>query len=72
MGTEVISVRVDRSIIENLKKSGIDPKKEIKEYLTVLARLIEKRKTAEELKFHRYGTTSKGMVVKWIQEDRER
>jgi len=71
MGTEVISVRVDRNIIENLKRSGIDAKKEVKEYLTVLARLVEKRKTVEELKSSRFGTTSKGKVVKWIREDRE-
>ncbi len=72
MVTEVVSVRISKNIIEALRKAGIDPKKEIKEHLTVLARIVEKKKIVEDLKRHRMGQVKTETVVKWIREDRER
>ncbi len=72
MVTEVISVRISKNIIETLRQAGIDPKKEVKEHLTVLARIAEKKKIVEDLKRHRMVQVKTETVVKWIREDRER
>ena len=72
MPTEVVAVRIDSNIIKMLKNAGIDPKKEVREYLQTLARIAEKKRIAKELRTERIGATNMNKVVKWIREDRER
>ncbi len=72
MTTEVLSVRIGKDIVETLRKAGIDPKREIKEHLTMLARIAEKKKVLEDLRRQQMGPAERGTVVEWIREDRER
>jgi len=46
-----------------LKNAGIDPKKEVREYLQTLARIAEKKRIAKELRTERVGATNMKKVV---------
>ena len=74
METEVVSIRINKSVKDTLKRAGLDINAEVKKYLDELAWKIESAKHLEHVR-KIIGTKVKpskpGFAVKSVREDRD-